>query len=263
MPNPNRYPGRLIKIGDSDANVVSIIQARLGSLGYALSAAGIFDTAMKQTLALYQSQHADLSGRPLRADGVVGPITWASLFGAESLEADFRTCALAEQALAIAKSQDGIRENPVGSNRGPEVDQYLASTGIAPDHGSAKDRYWCMAFVYWSYELAAQKNGLANPLMRTAGCLAQWDFARANLTTVSRSRAVANPGLIGPGMILILDHGGGEGHTGIIQARLGANLTVVEGNASGDPVSNNGIGVMITRFRSIMDKNVAGFISCC
>ena len=51
----------------------------------------------------------------------------------------------------IAESQLGVTEQPIGSNWGPQVKSYLASTGIdfpAP---------WCAAFVQWCLNKIGQK----------------------------------------------------------------------------------------------------------
>jgi hypothetical protein len=50
------------------------------------------------------------------------------------------------RALAMAKTQVGVRENPPGSNNGTQVRRYLKSVGI--NFPAA----WCLAFVHWCYE---------------------------------------------------------------------------------------------------------------
>lgn len=52
---------------------------------------------------------------------------------------------------SVAESQLGVTESPIGSNWGPQVKEYLASTGInfpAP---------WCAAFVQWCLNKIGQK----------------------------------------------------------------------------------------------------------
>ena len=59
-------------------------------------------------------------------------------------------------------------EEPAGSNRGRRVEQYQRSVGIA--RGNA----WCVAFVYWCFQVAARRQGVANPMekeCRTGGVL--------------------------------------------------------------------------------------------
>ena len=68
---------------------------------------------------------------------------------------------LLKEALKVAVSQIGVMEKPLGSNRGPEVDKYLASVGLGPG------QFWCMAFVYYCFDKAANKLGRSNPLVKT------------------------------------------------------------------------------------------------
>ena len=44
----------------------------------------------------------------------------------------------------IAASQIGVVEQPHGSNRGPEVDVYIRTTGLDP---AAGDFPWCVLLV--------------------------------------------------------------------------------------------------------------------
>ena len=46
-------------------------------------------------------------------------------------------------SLQIARGQVGVREVPPDSNRGPDVERYLASVGRGPGDS------WCAAFCYW------------------------------------------------------------------------------------------------------------------
>lgn len=56
---------------------------------------------------------------------------------------------LQQQALKIAITQLGQHENPLGSNWGKPVQDYLKAVGIGFPAS------WCMAFVYWCFEQAA------------------------------------------------------------------------------------------------------------
>ncbi|HYE76180.1 MAG TPA: CHAP domain-containing protein, partial [Blastocatellia bacterium] len=78
-----------------------------------------------------------------------------------------------EEALVVAQSQLGVREKPLGSNRGPEVDVYIESVGLAPTGKYA----WCAAFVYWCYKRAAEQLQVKNPAAKTGGSLMQWTLA--------------------------------------------------------------------------------------
>ena len=67
---------------------------------------------------------------------------------------------LRQLAFKSAITQIGKSENPLGSNWGVPVKDYLKSVGI--DFPAS----WCMAFVYWCFEQNA--NG-KNPLIKTGG----------------------------------------------------------------------------------------------
>lgn len=119
---------------------------------------------------------------------------------------------MSEKVIAVAKSQLGKCEQPKGSNRGPEVDQYLASVGI--NFAAA----WCAAFVYWCHQQA----GITG-VPKTGGVLDMWNKAPKNRVTQPQ-----------PGDVVIFDYGSGKGHTGIIEAVDGDTLTTIEGNTNDD-----------------------------
>jgi len=108
---------------------------------------------------------------------------------------------LQQAAVAIAVSQLGVRESG-GNNRGPQVEQYLASVGLDPGFS------WCAAFVFWCFRQASQQLGLVNPCPRTAGAVRLWTLTEP----ICRDLVPA------PGSIYVLDHGGGKGHAGIIES---------------------------------------------
>ena len=114
------YPGHVIKLDEPDQSLVRAVARRLADLGYhAQSPAGVFDSAFKSLVKLFQAQHVDAFGRALTIDGEVGPLTWSALFGPASTAGAAGPGALAAAALAKARDQIGVMEQPVGSNRGP------------------------------------------------------------------------------------------------------------------------------------------------
>ncbi len=161
--------------------------------------------------------------------------------------------ALAEAVIAFASTQVGVMENPLGSNSGPEVNGYLKAVGLPPGH------YWCAAFTYFCYQKAAEKLGRPNPHIKTAGVLNHWNKAgtKPKVVRVTKAQALANPMLVKPGCLFIIDHGKGKGHTGIVKEVANNGILVtIEGNTNNDG-SRNGIGVF-QRKRSISKIN--GFI---
>jgi CHAP domain len=249
------YPGRIIKIGESNAAIVNSIRTQLASKGYQIPAGSNgFDTILKSVVSVYQAQNVDTYRRPLRVDGEVGPMTWGSLFTASrSIPAN---TSIATAALNVAIGELGVREQPLGSNRGPKVDQYQIEAGL----GSG-GYYWCMAFIYWCFKTAATNTGATNPFPKTAGCLDAWNRVRniAPNRLISRSRAISDPSLVKPGAVFILDYGSGMGHTGIVRRNRGGALITVEGNSNSNG-SRNGLGVFELDRRSVTLQNLKGFI---
>jgi uncharacterized protein (TIGR02594 family) len=129
---------------------------------------------------------------------------------------------LKEKALKIAISQLGQHENPLGSNWGTPVKEYLASVGI--NFPAA----WCAAFVYWCFKQANTNV----PLVKTAGVLNHWN-------TADKKYRVTDPQ---PGDIFIMDYGKGLGHTGFVEKVDATFIYTVEGN-SNDSGSREGIEV--------------------
>lgn len=130
---------------------------------------------------------------------------------------------LKDQALATAQTQVGQKENPIGSNWGHPVQDYLLSVGI----GFAAS--WCMSFVYWCFEHAAVQSGVPNPLTKTGGVLAQWNTQlKARIIPLENQ----NPHeVLQPGDIMIIKEGPTLGHTGIVES-IDADGTIhtIEGN---------------------------------
>lgn len=249
-----QYPGHIVKLGEPDPAIVAALKQALAARGYQpASMAGIFDADLKSLVSVFQSQNGDSAGRPLKADGIVGPLTWGVLFGAPPSGAAANSPASA--ALAVAIGEIGTPEVPPGSNRGPKVDIYQRTAGLQLPPGY----FWCMAFVYYCFETA--NPGAANPFPKTAGCLAAWNKVRntAPQRILTRARAIADPALVRPGMVFILDFGNGYGHTGFVRSATGGALHTVEGNS--DPAGgSNGTGVFDINRRSVMDAKLKGFI---
>lgn len=246
-----KYPNRIIKQGESDKVIVKAIQLRLNELGYGpFEGTGDFGPKTKAVIKQFQATHRDEKGNPLEIDGKVGPITWAVLFGENSVSFYNETPnELLAAGVQVARSQLGVMEQPPGSNKGPEVNQYLASVNCPP--GS----FWCAAFVYWCFEKAAADLGRASPLVKTGGCLMHWNKSVGK--KIKSTEAANNPSLVKPGQLFIIDHGSGLGHMGIVEAVEGGFIHTIEGN-SNPSGSSNGIGVFQLQ-RKIIKIN-KGFI---
>ncbi len=257
------YPGRKIVQGEQDAAIVMALKLRLNKLmvlGQDTSlnldpADPNFGPRMKQTLKLFQARHTDGSGRPLKQDGEVGALTWEALFGENAVpSSDKPDDKLLAQVLLTASAEEakGVREVPPNSNCGPQVNEYLGRVGVSPGLS------WCCAFVYWCFDESAKRLSVRNPMVRTAGCLDHWNRATAQgARRVLTAQAVQNPELVCAGMIFIMDHGGGLGHTGLVESVQGGLVTTIEGNTN-TALSREGGGVYRLS-RKVADIN-KGFI---
>lgn len=252
------YPGRIIKLEANDASIVRPLQLRLKALGCGdLKGTGFFGQNTETAVKFFQARFSDVQGNPLEIDGEVGPLTWGALFGPETIpNPSTAPTKLMERALEKAVSQIGVREDPIGSNRGEKVEEYLRSVGRNP--GDA----WCMSFVYWCYQKAAEDLESENPLVVTGHCLTHWfEAGRRNTRRITTNEARNDPSLVRPGMIFIIDVGdpGDDGHTGLVEEVISGGLLVtVEGNTNTDG-SANGIGVFRRKERKIAKIN-KGFI---
>jgi len=221
----------------------------------------VFDAATASAVKLFQACNVDAAGHPLVVDGEVGMYTWGCLFPAPAPVPEGVPSALMLQALAVAGTQDGQRETPGRPNRGPMVDLYLQRAGLDPSKGGPEGYPWCMAFVYWCFDTAAQSLKVPNPVPRTAGCVDHWDLAaKKGIPEIRAADAYARPSLVKPGLVFVLDFGGGHGHTGFVEKLLpGGVLSTIEGNTN-DTGSSNGIGVFRLTRRKLNDPALKGFI---
>lgn len=133
------YPGYALKAGVKAPSAIQAVQQRLNQVGCGpIAVSGIFDRGTQQAVRLLQARSIDGQGQSLKIDGVVGPLTWAALFGAHRVPSIATTpiSALMKATLSVASSQVGVMEDPPGSNRGLKVDEYLKAVGMDPSAGS-------------------------------------------------------------------------------------------------------------------------------
>jgi hypothetical protein len=116
----------------------------------------------------------------------------------------------AKALLSTYRSELGVREVPMGSNRGPRVRQYQSSTGA---YGAA----WCVSFLQWGL----QKNGVPRIANRSAGVFYCVDWARKN----GYLRYSPKPGYLAAYMW-------SAGHIGIVEELSSGGFMAIEGNAS-------------------------------
>ena len=246
-----RYPGRVVKVGEWDPQIVRAIKRKLNAALGADASMRLdadnphFGPKVKQLVKLFQSRNVDASGHPLKPDGEVGSLTWSALFGNDSVpQRDSAESFYLELVLAVAAREEEkkVREIPRNSNRGPEVESYLGRVGLGGGHA------WCCAFVYWCFDEAARNAGLANPMVKTAGCLDHWNKAPARgARRIRKMDAVNDPALLQPGMVFIMDYGGGRGHTGFVESVAGGLIATVEGNTDASGTREGGGVYRLTR----------------
>lgn len=192
----------IIKRGDTGPTVRRI-QERLNKYEARITVDGIFGPQTEDAVRFFQS----IAG--LVKDGIVGPITMRELMPPMST--------LVLRVIETAEKYLGLHER--GVNRGPEIDAWLRACGVSPGNP------WCMAFVQGVVAEAAQELGMPDPLKPdTAGVLDLWNRTPA-------SRRVANTAGQ-PGDIMIMDMGGGKGHTGIVTSYNNGSYFTIEGNTN-------------------------------
>ena len=128
-----------------------------------------------------------------------------------------------------------VREHPSYSNRGPEVDRYLASCG-----GKTPAK-WCAAVVRYQITEAARAGGLETHWRPLANCTDIYRWAQKH--NLIRTRAVV-------GCVFLVPRGDGTFcHTGFVVDILdGGRVVTIEGNSNNNG-SHDGNGVFKLRSR--------------
>lgn len=143
----------------------------------------------------------------------------------------------AEKVLTIARGELGTKESPANSNT-VKYNTWYYGREVA-----GKAYPWCMAFVQWVF---AQAGGKLPYLTASCSGLLTW-YQRNQPWKIFKSPA--------PGDIVIYNFG----HTGIVEAVSGSNITAIEGNTSpGVSGSQSNGGMVCRRTRGI--KTVTAFI---
>jgi len=166
---------------------------------------------------------ASAKGKRMLADGTIEKGTPVSEIGQRTIE--------------IAMSQLGVKEDPIGSNRGVQIDTYLAPTGMVGVP-------WCAAFASWTD--------------REAGGTLPYSARVANLwhSSVLSGRSRDRSATPEPGWLAIFARAGqdprigGDGHMGRVISSGERNITTIDGN------HNNEV-MLVTRPRS----EVLGYIA--
>jgi hypothetical protein len=236
-------------LGSRGPDVVKLTTV-LAAQGYwSRAATGVFDEEVEDAVEYYQMTHQDRAGKMLRADGVVGDKTWWALENPEgdaqrshipailpkglgTLRAKLLQCAIAEHA-------KGVREQPGGSNRGPEVDKYL------PEHWLKNPGPpWCAFFYSWVNKTALGYWPLGK---REGSCSQARKLAAERDIWLPRQVAIDTKAIV-PGDAFILH----RGHIGFVLRVSDTQYNTLEGNC-GNRVK---LGI-----RELSSPDLSGFIS--
>lgn len=158
---------------------------------------------------------------------------WTNHMASPTKSADLRL-----SILQIAQSQIGVHEH--GSNRGKEVEAFLAATGLGGGYP------WCAAFVTWCTKNA----GYALPLPENPAACVSWE-AWAAKHDFFVPFVFARPGDI---VTFQFDGDPEPDHIGVVDHRSANTLFTVEGNTSNTNWAD-GDGVFDrTRVKSLVHK---------
>jgi hypothetical protein len=262
FPNVPIFRGAPVHRGETGSDDVKAVQSKLNDLKYGpLVTDGDFGEATQNAVYHFQARNATPAGQPLDISGEADAATWAALFGpgaVYSSDAFNAASPLRQLVIDIAASQIGVCEQPRGSNRGPEVDQYIRSVGLNPADASYP---WCACFLYWVFDQAAKLKRIENPLPKTAGVHVLWNKGKdteANVIYPSNADSTT----VKPGMIFMIDTGGGHGHAGLVCQAAGDHLITIEGNTNPGG-SSEGYGVFRRDARPISMGRLLGYLDFC
>lgn len=115
----------------------------------------------------------------------------------------------------FARKEIGKKEEPKGSNWGPDVQRYLKSVGL--DYSQP----WCMAFCYWVVAEYCKQEGIKNPLYKTGHVGKQNQMCPSLRVTIPKE-----------GDIFIMVFKDGSGHCGFVERVEGDSVCTIEGNSN-------------------------------
>ena len=152
--------------------------------------------------------------------------------------------ATANEILAVARKETGVKESPANSNN---VKYNTAYYGQEVWDGKAGGKYpWCVVFLWWVFH-QAEADGLFYGGRKTASCGTLMDYA------IDHGQWVT--GNYQPGDIVIMDFPGNKfrtDHCGIVVTALTDGVRTIEGNTGVGNDSNGGEVMDRTRPLSVI-----------
>jgi len=129
--------------------------------------------------------------------------------------------------VSIAQGEVGNKEDPDGSNHGPQINKYLGSAASVGE-------FWCADFVSWVYMTAGKPfTGGLDGGWRISAALDIANWMKNHGTWVDNGPNASDPQ---PGDIIYFTHshgqatGGANDHIGIVEKVDGNTLDTIEGN---------------------------------
>lgn len=193
--------------------------------GYIYKSAGASADQSPYVMNQWDEAHRDMtwpgiSGEPLAGRTEYGRYGGWTLF-ARLGGASAAGCGTLSDSdiVAIAQKQLGHKEDPKGSNRGPEIEPYL---GSAASYGEP----WCADFLSWVYREAGQPfTGGVDGGWRLPGVLGVHGWLEKNGIWHYRGDADTPQ----PGDVVTFRD---DDHTGLVERVDGTTLHTIEGNSS-------------------------------
>lgn len=180
-------------------------------------------------------------------DGMAGPIVLGVLFPTDSNKESTMRLATNDKLRAafIETAYKYLGHKEVKTNSSDFIDNWLGQVGVnfpAP---------WCMAYVQGVGKEACIKLGLKDLLRpNTGGVLKFYNETKSEKISSLYGKR---------GDILIMDYGGGKGHTGWVVDYSNGIYTCIEGNTNVKTGTREGDGVGVNK-RKYNDRRIKGFI---
>jgi hypothetical protein len=157
---------------------------------------------------------------------------------------------LAGRLADILRAENGVREIPANSNKGPRVEEYQRATWL-----NGTGWAWCAAFICWGIQKLDEESPLPFPRPRTAGA---WDFERWARVDAGPTVKLFKPrkSPIKKGDIVVFTFS----HIGLaIEDEKNGTVRTVEGNTSTSGSREGGGVYLQTRSLSLVRSHIRLF----